>query len=58
LRALDGQTLKIKAGMLADALVPIERRTVLQWLFEPLLRGFHASADSSRHTEMLGQGVQ
>jgi membrane fusion protein len=48
LRAPDGLLLKIKAGMLADALVPIERRTVLEWLFEPLLRGFHESADRSR----------
>jgi len=48
LRAPDGQPLNIKAGMLADALVPIERRTVLQWLFEPLQRGFHDSADRSR----------
>jgi membrane fusion protein len=47
LRAPDGRLLKIKAGMLADALVPIERRTVLEWLFEPLLRGFHESADRS-----------
>jgi membrane fusion protein len=48
LRAPDGRLLKIKAGMLADALVPIERRTVLEWLFEPLLRSFHESADRSR----------
>ena len=30
--------------MLAEALVPIERRTVLEWLFEPLLRGLNDSA--------------
>jgi len=48
LRAPDGRLLKIKAGMLADALVPIERRTVLEWLFEPLLRSFHESAARSR----------
>jgi len=54
LRAPDGRQLKIKAGMLADALVPIERRTLLQWLFEPLLRGFHESADRSRDAAMTG----
>jgi membrane fusion protein len=58
LRAPDGQLLKIKAGMLADALVPIERRTVLQWLFEPLQRGFHDSADRSRDAALPTAGVQ
>ena len=58
LRAPDGQLLKIKAGMLADALIPIERRTVLEWLFEPLLRGFHESADRSRNASLLNAGVQ
>jgi len=58
LRAPDGQLLKIKAGMLADALVPIERRTVLEWLFEPLLRGFHESADRSGDASVLGSGAQ
>ena len=58
LRAPDGRLLKIKAGMLADALVPIERRTVLEWLFEPLLRGFHESADRSRAATPSLTGVQ
>ena len=58
LRAPDGRLLKIKAGMLADALVPIERRTVLAWLFEPLLRGFHESADRSHDTASSTTGVQ
>jgi len=58
LRAPDGRLLKIKAGMLADALVPIERRTVLEWLFEPLLRGFHQSADRSRDAAAPTAGVQ
>jgi membrane fusion protein len=43
-RTPDGLALQIKPGMLADALVPIERRTVLEWLLEPLLRGFNDSA--------------
>jgi membrane fusion protein len=58
LRAADGQPLRIKAGMLADALVPIERRTVLEWLFEPLLRGFHESADRSVAAAPAAMGVQ
>jgi membrane fusion protein len=58
LRAPDGRLMKIKAGMLADALVPIERRTVLQWLFEPLLRGFHESADRSRDAVPMTTGVR
>jgi membrane fusion protein len=48
LRSASGQILKIKAGMLADALVPIERRTVLEWLLEPILRGFNESAGRAR----------
>jgi membrane fusion protein len=58
LRTPDGRLLKVKAGMLADALVPIERRTVLEWLFEPLLRGFHESADRSHDAAPPTTGVQ
>jgi membrane fusion protein len=58
LRAPDGELLKIKAGMLADALVPIERRTVLEWLVEPLLSRFHESADRPRNASLLNAGVQ
>jgi len=58
LRAPDGRPLKIKAGMLADALVPIERRTVLEWLFEPLMRGFHESADQSHVEATTSTGVR
>jgi membrane fusion protein len=58
LRAADGRVLKIKAGMLADTLVPIERRTVLEWLFEPVLRGFHESADPSREAAPAKTGMQ
>jgi membrane fusion protein len=43
LRAPDGEALPLKPGMLADALVPIERRTVLEWLLEPILRGLNDS---------------
>jgi membrane fusion protein len=58
LRAPDGQLLKIKAGMLAEALVPIERRTVLEWLFEPLMHGFHESADESRTASLSNAEAQ
>jgi len=44
----NGHELRIKPGMLADALVPVERRSVLEWLFEPLLRGFNESAGRPR----------
>jgi hypothetical protein len=44
--------------MLADALVPIERRTVLEWLFEPMLRGFHESADRSPAAATPTTGMQ
>lgn len=40
----DGRTLTLKPGMLGEALIPIERRTVIEWLLEPLLRGFNESA--------------
>jgi len=43
LRSPSGETLPLKPGMLADALVPIERRTVLEWLLEPILRGLNDS---------------
>jgi hypothetical protein len=31
---------------------------VLEWLFEPLLRGFHESADRSQDAAPLTKGVQ
>ncbi len=43
LRSPSGEALPLKPGMLADALVPIERRTVLEWLLEPILRGLNDS---------------
>ena len=38
-----GEVLPLKPGMLADALVPIERRTVLAWLLDPIVRGLNDS---------------
>jgi membrane fusion protein len=43
--------LSLKPGMLADALVPMERRTALMWLLEPLLRGFNAGAGQAPAVE-------
>ena len=43
LRGPHGEALPLKPGMLADALVPIERRTVLAWLLDPILRGLNDS---------------
>jgi len=43
LHSPSGDALPLKPGMLADALVPIERRTVLEWLLEPILRGLNDS---------------
>jgi membrane fusion protein len=43
LRGSHGEALPLKPGMLADALVPIERRTVLAWLLDPILRGLNDS---------------
>ena len=53
LHSPSGEVLPLKPGMLADALVPIERRTVLEWLLEPILRGLNDSvgrvADAAPH---------
>jgi membrane fusion protein len=43
LRGTHGEVLPLKPGMLADALVPIESRTVLAWLLDPILRGLNDS---------------
>jgi uncharacterized protein len=40
-----GESLWMRPGMLGEALVPIERRTVLEWLLEPILRGFNGDAE-------------
>jgi uncharacterized membrane protein (UPF0127 family) len=40
-----GEVLWMRPGMLGEALVPIERRTVLEWLLEPILRGFNGDAE-------------
>lgn len=43
LHGTHGEVLPLKPGMLADALVPIESRTVLAWLLDPILRGLNDS---------------
>lgn len=47
----NGETLTLKAGMLADALVPQERRSAMEWLLEPLLRGFNTSVSARAHDQ-------
>lgn len=44
LRAPDGRPLELRPGMLAEALVPVERRRVIEWLLKPWLRGLNQSA--------------
>jgi len=39
LRGPHGEVLPLKPGMRADALVPTERRPLLEWLLDPSLRG-------------------
>ena len=39
-----------QAGMLAEALVPTERRTVLAWLLDPILRGLTTSVGRATDT--------
>ena len=50
LRSTNGELLPIKPGMLADALVPIEQRTVLAWLLDPILRGLNDTVGRSART--------
>lgn len=45
-RGPDG-ALDLKVGMLADAMVPMERRSAMAWLMEPVLRGINDEAGQS-----------
>jgi membrane fusion protein len=56
LRAPDGHVLWLKPGMLADAIVPLERRTMLAWVFAPMLRGFHEGARAEQADAMQRAG--
>ena len=55
LRGPQGEALALKPGMLADALVPIERRTVLAWLFDPIVRGLNDSVGRGRPAAEAGR---
>jgi membrane fusion protein len=46
LRGPDGRPLWMKPGMIGEALVPLERRTILEWLLDPLLRGLNRNPHS------------
>jgi membrane fusion protein len=52
LRSPDGRALMIKPGMIGEALVPLERRTILQWLLDPIRRGLNRSAESGTQVKM------
>lgn len=42
-RGPDNSALALKPGMLAIALVPVEERSAMEWLLDPLIRGFSDS---------------
>ena len=48
LRGTQGEVLPLRPGMLADALVPSERRTVFEWLLDPIPRGRDDSVGRGR----------
>jgi membrane fusion protein len=48
LRGPDGRALWMKPGMIGEALVPVERRTIIEWLLDPILRGFNRKLE---HTD-------
>ena len=52
LRGTQGEVLPLRRGMLADALVPIERRTVLEWLLDPVPRGLKDSVGRGRAADL------
>jgi membrane fusion protein len=58
LRGPDGHGLWLKPGMIGEALVPIERRTVLEWLLDPILRGFNREAGAASANSPPGAGAQ
>ena len=41
----DGRVLWMKPGMIGEALVPVERRSILEWLLDPILRGINRTPD-------------
>ncbi len=47
LLASGGESIVLRPGMLADALVSLEQRTVLAWLLDPIVRGFNQSTGRS-----------
>src|SRR5262249_47376690 len=42
-RGPDGRVLLIKPGMVGEAMVPLERRSLLEWILEPILRELNRS---------------
>lgn len=48
LRAPDGAQLWIKPGMVGEALIPLDRRTLIAWLLDPILRGLNGDRPQSK----------
>lgn len=57
LKGPDGRPLGIKPGMVGEALVPIERRTILEWLFDPILRGLNRNAERAEPMSARGASL-
>lgn len=50
----DGRALWMKPGMIGEALVPVERRSILEWLLDPILRGFNRTAERAESSAARG----
>jgi membrane fusion protein len=48
--AADGQVVSLKPGMVGEALIPVERRTVIEWILAPIWRGLNESVGLSPMT--------
>jgi membrane fusion protein len=50
----DGTQLWMKPGMVGEALVPVEHRTILEWMLDPILRGLNRNARMAESTQTQG----
>jgi len=46
-----GQAFPIKPGLMGEVLIPAERRTAIEWLFEPFLAGLRRAGGHSREKQ-------
>jgi membrane fusion protein len=51
---LDGHRLWLKPGMIGEAIVPLERRKILEWLLDPILRGLNRDPEALPMTAIQG----